>query len=49
VAAEFQLAEGWIERELAVEANAGGNVAEELLDGRDADCREHFVAVAICQ
>ena len=33
--------------ELAVEAKPGGNVAKELVDGRDPDCREHRLAVGV--
>ena len=33
--------------ELALEANAGRDVAEELVDRRDADRREHLLAVGV--
>ena len=33
-------------RELTVEAHRGRNVSEELVDGRDADCREHRLTVS---
>ena len=47
VADDLLLGQGGLEVELAVEAHARGDVAEELVHRRDADRREHLVAVAL--
>ena len=39
--------EGGLERELALEANASGDLLEELVDRRDADRLEHLLAVGV--
>ena len=44
---ELGLAERGRNVELAVEANAGRHLLEELVDGRDADRREHLLAVGV--
>jgi hypothetical protein len=45
----LRLGERRLERELAPEAHALGHVAEELVDGRDADRVEHLALVALGQ
>ena len=47
VADELGLRQGRLEVELALEANPGRDVPEELLDRRDADRREHLLAVGV--
>src|SRR5205085_7323060 len=42
---QLGLREGGLERELALEANASGDLLEELVDRRDADRLEHLLAV----
>src|SRR5207244_8680618 len=44
---ELRLRKRRVERQLAAKADAFGNVAEELLDRRDADRLEHRLAVGI--
>src|SRR4051794_6572353 len=44
---ELRLGQRRLEIELAAEAHAFGNVAEELLDRRDADRLEHRITVAV--
>ena len=44
---ELRLGERRLEIELASEAHALRDLAEELVDGRDADRREHLVAVGV--
>ena len=46
---QLLLAERRVERELAVEAHGGRDVAEQLLDRGDTDRREHLLAVAFRQ
>ncbi len=47
VRGELGLAERPLERELAVEADAGRDVAEELVDRRDADRAQHLLPVVV--
>ena len=47
VANELGLAERGRDVELAVEAHADRHLLEELVDGRDADRREHLLAVGV--
>ena len=44
---QLRLRERGVEVEVAAEAHAFGDVLEEVLDRRDADSREHRVAVGI--
>ena len=44
---ELRLRQRRLEVERALEADAGGDVPEELLDRRDADRREHLLAVGV--
>ena len=46
---DLLLRERRLEVERPPEPNAGGNLAEELVDGRDADRREHLLAVLVGQ
>ena len=46
---DLGLGERRLEVELALEANSGRDVSEQLLDRLDADRREHLVAVALRQ
>ena len=46
---DLLLRERRLEVELAPEAHAVGDVAEQLVDRLDADRREHLVAIAIRQ
>ena len=47
VAHELRLGERGLEVERALEADAGRDVAEQLLDGRDPDRREHLLAIGV--
>ena len=47
MAAQLGLGERRLEVELALEAHPGRDVAEELVDRRDADRREHLLAVGV--
>ena len=47
VADELRLGERRLEVELTLEANPGRDVAEELLDRRDADRRQHLLAIGV--
>ena len=47
VRGELLLGERRLEVEIAAEANAGGQVTEELFDRGDADRPQHLLAVAI--
>ena len=46
---ELRLGERGLEVELAVESHSLRDVAEQLVDGGDADGREHLLAVGVRQ
>ncbi len=46
---ELGLRERRLEVELAPEPNAGGDVAEEVVDARDSDDGEHLLPVVVRQ
>jgi hypothetical protein len=49
LARQLLLGELRLEREVAVEADAGRDIAEELRDRIDADRAEHRVFVGVCE
>ena len=46
---ELGLGERRLEIEPALEADGSRNVAEEFLDGRDADRGQHLLAIGVCE